>query len=263
MFNIMPNGQILTIHLFKVKVKQWTKEQVNGTQRKCVSAKFSHGKNDRLRLSGRWILNSVFKAWLWEAARKKKKIKRRYFQSNKCHSWLIMGLGVRETSQKGKGSGWWTAHSTRPVGHHLDAGSDTCPSPIWTWVTPTHCEGWRRSLAWSSPKEIGQDCVGPRGSLPGWQQMIITYGAPSSAEFWWPRQHYPYPFPLPSLPDFVWESTLLHITHVLQEKLIPSQGPGWMEAGPSTPEPSPPLSEPLVVQGWTWDISWPKPKGRN
>lgn len=56
---------------------------------------------------------------------------------------------------------------------------------------------------------------------------------------------------------------LLHITHVMQEKLIPSQGPGWMQAGWSSLEPSLPLLEHLLVQGWTWDLNWPKLKGRD
>lgn len=51
--------------------------------------------------------------------------------------------------------------------------------------------------------------------------------------------------------------TLLHITYVMQEKLNPSQGPGWMQAGLSSSEPSLPLLEHLLVQGWTWNLNGP------
>ena len=114
--------------------------------------------------------------------KEKNKIKEECFQRNKCQGWLMMDPGVRTTalkaSQWGEEWGWLTDQSTQAFGQHLPAGSDTPGFPLSGHERPTDCEEWRRSLPWSSPKEIGQHCSGELGHH---QMEADDY------HIWWPH----------------------------------------------------------------------------
>lgn len=198
------------------KLVNWRVELFYGAQRKWVPAKFSAwGEWTSQRHTGRWIFNSVFRAWLRKIARKKKKkLKEECFQRNKYQGWLMMDLGVRTTTLKAsqwvEEWGWLTDQSTRVFGQQLPAGSDTPGFPL---------SGHERLPL--TVRNGGDPCHGAaQRKLVNTAQgnWVITNGgrwlshmvAPRSGEFWWPSQQH-----LSFLPDDVQEFSFLHITHIM------------------------------------------------
>lgn len=125
------------------------------------------------------------------------------------------------------------------------------------WLPPTMANGGNLSLAWSSPKEIGQLYPGPCGSLLRVEADAYRLGWPSCSRVcglittscvpllltWFHVPHLPPPNPCDAKP-------------------IPSQG--WMQArqSPSDRDQSSVIGT-MIRSGVDMDLNLPKLKGRH